>query len=85
MITISAETIARKLKGRRTSVGWICHCPSHDDKRPSLAVAEGRHGRVLVYCFAGCKQWNVIRRLEQLGLWNSFKKGVRLDRGLYCR
>lgn len=43
--------------------GKRARCPSHDDKRPSLSVAEGDDGRALVYCFAGCSYADVIDRL----------------------
>lgn len=33
---------------------WMARCPAHGDKTPSLSVAEGDRGRVLLHCFAGC-------------------------------
>ena len=33
---------------------WIAKCPAHEDKRPSLTIAEGDDGRILLHCFAGC-------------------------------
>lgn len=38
---------------RHASRGWVARCPAHDDRRPSLAVAEA-DDRVLVHCRAGC-------------------------------
>jgi len=38
---------------RRTSRGWSARCPAHNDRWPSLSVAEGERG-LLVKCFAGC-------------------------------
>ncbi len=35
--------------------GWSAGCPAHDDRSPSLSVAEGDDGRALVKCHAGCK------------------------------
>ncbi|MGD9933424.1 MAG: AAA family ATPase [Dehalococcoidia bacterium] len=44
------------------------HCPTHDDKNPSLSVTlEGP--RILVRCHAGCDQAAVIDELKRLGLW----------------
>jgi hypothetical protein len=39
---------------RKSRRGWIARCPAHDDRTPSMSVAEGDDGRVLVHCFAGC-------------------------------
>lgn len=36
--------------GQRTA-----HCPAHDDRTASLSVSEGRDGRVLLRCHAGCE------------------------------
>jgi hypothetical protein len=47
-----------KVKGRNGS--WTARCPAHDDKGPSLAVREGKDGRVLLHCFAGCQTANVL-------------------------
>lgn len=33
---------------------WMCTCPAHDDRKPSLSVKEGDDGCVLLNCFAGC-------------------------------
>jgi hypothetical protein len=40
---------ARPVRG-----GWLARCPAHDDRAPSLSVAE-RNGRVLLHCHAGCE------------------------------
>jgi DNA primase (bacterial type) len=32
---------------------WVALCPSHDDRRASLAFTESE-GRILLHCFAGC-------------------------------
>jgi hypothetical protein len=40
----------RSARGR----GFVAKCPAHVDQVPSLSISEGRDGRVLVYCFAGC-------------------------------
>lgn len=33
---------------------WEARCPAHDDRSPSLTVAAGGDGRVLIHCHAGC-------------------------------
>ena len=73
---IDAETIAKALGGRRSGRGWVARCPAHDDRNPSLSIAEGRAGRPVLFCFAGC-QWPEIRdALQAKGLWP--------DHGLYA-
>lgn len=42
---------------------FTARCPAHDDGSPSLSVREGRDGRVLLKCFAGCPTENVLREL----------------------
>jgi hypothetical protein len=49
------EEIAERLQARRVRPGrWIAKCPAHADRAPSLTIADGRDGRVLLHCFAGC-------------------------------
>ena len=61
---IDAHTICESLGGK----GSMCRCPAHDDRNPSLSVTE-RDGTILVYCFAGCSQTEVIQALKDRGLW----------------
>src|SRR5262249_10930488 len=39
---------------RKSGKDWMMKCPAHDDRRASLSISEGRGGRVLLKCFAGC-------------------------------
>jgi len=34
--------------------GWVSLCPAHDDHSPSLSIAQGAGGQILLHCFAGC-------------------------------
>jgi hypothetical protein len=72
---MSAETIARALKGRKSGSNWIAHCPAHDDREPSLSIREANDGKILVCCHAGCAQKAVITELRQRGLWG--EEGLR--------
>jgi hypothetical protein len=56
-------------------------CPAHEDRDPSLSVAEGVDGRALVYCHAGCPPERVV---AALGLsWSDlFPPGHRSARRL---
>ncbi len=43
----------------------VACCPAHEDRDPSLSIAEAQDGRVLIHCFAGCSALSVV---EALGL-----------------
>lgn len=59
-----AEDIAARFRARRVRRGWLARCPAHDDRSPSLSIHEGRDGRVLVKCFAGCDPSAIMRTLD---------------------
>lgn len=45
-----------KLEGVRTTPnGWQARCPAHEDDDPSLSIAVGDDGRVLLDCKAKCR------------------------------
>ena len=44
-------------------------CPAHDDHNPSLSVKDGRNGKPVVHCHAGCSQEEVIAELKARDLW----------------
>ena len=49
----------------RAAGGWIAQCPAHDDRNPSLSIAAGADGRLLLHCHAGCGIRDI---LDALGL-----------------
>jgi 5S rRNA maturation endonuclease (ribonuclease M5) len=51
---MTVDALAQKLDARRSGDGWSAKCPAHDDRRASLSISEGKDGRVLLHCFAGC-------------------------------
>jgi hypothetical protein len=56
------------VRGRLSNVkaygkGWRALCPAHDDHHPSLDLAEGQDGRVLLKCRAGCSYEAILRAL----------------------
>jgi hypothetical protein len=55
------EKFVSRLDGvKRTGAGrFVAKCPAHQDKSPSLAVAE-KDGRVIFHCFAGCDPVDVL-------------------------
>jgi len=75
MQPLQAEDIARGLRARRSGKRWLARCVGHDDRTPSLSIAQGADGRVLVHCFAGCSQLAVISALAERGLWSSAALG----------
>lgn len=58
-------------KGRQ---GYVAKCPTHDDKKQSLALAED-NGRVLIKCYAGCDTKSVLNSLG-LGWRDLFDKNI---------
>jgi hypothetical protein len=53
--------LARLTAVRKSGAEWLCKCPAHDDQHASLSVAEGKDGRALVYCHAGCSVAAICR------------------------
>ena len=66
---MNADEIAKALNGQRAGSGWSARCPVHDDRTPSLSIKTGDDGKVLVHCFAGCGQNEVVSQLKARGLW----------------
>jgi hypothetical protein len=48
---------------------YIACCPAHDDKSPSLSITQ-TSDMVLVHCFAGCEQRDILQALTELVQWN---------------
>ncbi len=63
-----AGAIARSLKGKKIGEDeYFARCPSHDEKTASLNIKF--RGKVLVHCFGGCSQREVLSALAGMGLW----------------
>lgn len=54
------EVLARLHTVKPNSRGFTAKCPAHDDKIPSLTIAEGRDGRTLLKCYAGCTTAEIV-------------------------
>jgi putative DNA primase/helicase len=71
---MNSDRIGIALKGRRNGNGWLvcCPCPNHGkgrgDRFPSLSVADGDDGRLLLRCFAGCQFADILDELKCRGL-----------------
>jgi hypothetical protein len=60
------HSIASHFDGaKRSGEGYMALCPAHNDSKPSLHISEGKEGRILVYCHAGCPTQGI---LEMVGL-----------------
>jgi putative DNA primase/helicase len=68
---LTAENVARALGGRKVGAAWMARCPAHDDRAPSLSIATGHGGKVLMRCHAGCDQRQVIAALRACGVWQA--------------
>jgi hypothetical protein len=71
----TAREIAAKLGGETrpdASGNYSCHCPSpmhkNGDANPSLSVKDGKNGRPLLFCFAGCSFNDIVAALEDRGI-----------------
>lgn len=49
------ENVTQNGEGR-----WMASCPAHDDSNPSMSVAIGDKGGILVKCFAGCPAESIV-------------------------
>jgi hypothetical protein len=68
-----ARQVYAVLGGRRVNDHtFICHCPCplhrNGDRNPSLSVADGDHGRLLLHCFAGGDYGELLAGLRARGL-----------------
>jgi len=43
---------------------WVARCPTHEDTSPSLSIAEGTDGRILLHDFAGCPPRDIVAALN---------------------
>jgi predicted P-loop ATPase/5S rRNA maturation endonuclease (ribonuclease M5) len=50
---------------KRNGSGWSAKCPAHEDDNPSLSIGQGKNGRVVLNCHAGCQTSDI---LETVGL-----------------
>ncbi|MEI6644219.1 MAG: toprim domain-containing protein [Novosphingobium sp.] len=68
----NAATIAKALdaqKFRSSGDGFVCRCPAHEDDQPSLKISNGKDGKILIHCHAGCEPRVVIDEIKRRGLW----------------
>lgn len=61
-----AQILLARLEGvKQTQPNrWICRCPAHQDRSPSLAIRETQDGLILLHCFAGCDTEAILDSLS---------------------
>lgn len=50
-----ARELTGQLGGKWLRSYGVARCPAHDDRDPSLSIRDGRDGRLLLHCHAGCR------------------------------
>ena len=62
---MSVDMVLSRLKGvRQMKPGrWVAFCPAHEDRTPSLGIAEAPNGTVLINDFAGCEPLAVLQAI----------------------
>jgi hypothetical protein len=64
-----AERITRALGGHWHGPYGLALCPAHDNMAsPALSLSDGREGRLLAKCFAGCCFAEILSALRARGL-----------------
>jgi DNA primase len=74
-ILLSRLSKVSKVRPRR----WLACCPAHAEKTPSLAITELSDGTVLLHCFSGCNEEQV---LDALGIKST---SALMDSGIEVR
>lgn len=65
---MDAQSLTEALRGKwYRNYGLAC-CPAHGDRKPSLSLADGSDGRLLLNCKAGCDFTDVLDALRGMGL-----------------
>ena len=60
---MTPAALAAKLEAKASGDGWLARCPAHEDANPSLSIATGADGRILLHCHAGCALQAIIGAL----------------------
>jgi putative DNA primase/helicase len=69
--------IAKSLgKASRSGQNWTCLCPAHKDRMPSLSMALGQDGQLLLHCYAGCSFDQILQELHHKRLLENLCKNV---------
>jgi hypothetical protein len=66
LVKLTIEEIVDVLGAKPSGNGWTARCPAHDDTRASLSISEGKGGKVLLHCHAGCDYFSIRNALKHL-------------------
>jgi len=62
---LTAAEFAALVEGRAVGRNrFQARCPAHCDRSPSLSIANGQDGRILLHCFAGCATDEILAALK---------------------
>jgi hypothetical protein len=59
-----ADELAQRIDARRHGAEYKALCPAHDDHTPSLGFRDGDRAELVVHCYAGCAQTDVLAALR---------------------
>ena len=59
----TAEFLTKLQAVKQSGTGWEARCPAHEDHKASLSITEGKDGRILFKCFAGCSVESIVGAL----------------------
>jgi hypothetical protein len=78
---VNAADLTAALGGRWHGRYGLARCPAHNDRTPSLSIGEGKDGKLLVKCWGGCVQQQVIDALRRAGLWTGHAGAAAVPTG----
>lgn len=57
--------VALALSGKKSGEGYLCNCPCHDDKTPSLSINVA-NDKLLYHCHAGCSKESLTEAIGKI-------------------
>lgn len=62
---MSIENLLSRLQKVKSSGKnrWLCSCPAHNDKSPSMHIKLDDYGKILINCKAGCDTYSILQSI----------------------
>jgi DNA primase len=62
---MSIENLLSRLQKVKSSGKgrWLCACPAHNDKSPSMHIKLDDYGKILINCKAGCDTYSILQSI----------------------